>query len=241
MHAHRTSTLDRAARVFFALGGLFLTCLVVSDIIGGAKLAHIGEIAGRPIIISVGMLAFPITFVLTDLVNEFYGGAATRFLSYVGLGMLLLTLGVLLLATALPPAAHTPFPDEMFGRIFGSSLRGILASATAYFVGQLIDIFLFGVLRRLARGRYIWLRATGSTVVSQLVDTLVVQFIIWGGRLPQQEIWDLAANSYVLKFLLALAATPAIYLGHGVLGRLLHMEPTPEALEEAAPAGSSAG
>jgi uncharacterized integral membrane protein (TIGR00697 family) len=129
----------------------------------------------------------------------------------------------------------------MFGRIFGSSLRGILASATAYFVGQLIDIFLFGVLRRLARGRYIWLRATGSTVVSQLVDTLVVQFIIWGGRLPQQEIWDLAANSYVLKFLLALAATPAIYLGHGVLGRLLHMEPTPEALEEAAPAGSSAG
>jgi uncharacterized integral membrane protein (TIGR00697 family) len=241
MHAHRPSTLDRTARVFFVLGGLFITCLVVSDIIGGAKLARIGELAGRPIIISVGMLAFPITFVLTDLVNEFYGGAATRFLSYVGLGMLLLTLGVLLLASALPPAPHTPFPDETFGRIFGSSLRGILASATAYLVGQLIDIFLFGVLRRLCRGRYIWLRATGSTIFSQLVDTLVVQFIIWGGRLPQQEIWDLAANSYVLKFLLALAATPAIYLGHGVLGRLLHVAPTPEALEEAAPVRSAVG
>jgi len=214
-------------RVFFVMGGVFVTCLVVSDIIGGAKLVELGMAFGRHLTVSVGMLAFPLTFVLTDLLNEFYGAKAARFVTYVGLAMLLLTFVILAAATALPAAPHTPYPAEWFQRLFGSSLRLILASMTAYLIGQLFDIFLFVVFKRWARGRYIWLRATGSTVFSQLMDTVVVQFINFGGVLAVSEIWALALNSYVLKFLLAVAMTPVIYLGHAILGRTfqLHTEP----------------
>ena len=214
-------------RVFFALGSVFVTCLVVSDIIGGAKLVELGTVSGRPLTVSVGMIAFPVTFVLTDLLNEFYGAKAVRFMTYVGLAMLALTFAILTAATSLPAASYTPFPAHWFQTIFGSSLRLIVASLTAYLIGQLLDIFLFVVLKRWARGRYIWLRATGSTVVSQLVDTVVVQFINFGGVLAVSDIWALAQNSYLLKLILAIAMTPAIYLGHAILERtfLLHGEP----------------
>lgn len=222
-------SLGRSDRLLFVLGAIFVTCLVVSDIIGGAKLVELGRVGDWPVVISVGMLAFPLTFVLTDLLNEFYGPRVARFVTYVGLGMLLVTFTILVVAGALPQAAHSPYPAEWFARIFGSSLRLIVASLTAYVVGQLLDIFVFATLKRWAGGRYIWLRATGSTVISQAVDTLVVQFINFGGVLPVEEIGSLAANSYVIKFVVALAMTPLIYLGHGLIGRVFGMRPLPVA------------
>ena len=221
--------LTRAQRLFFILGAIFVTSLVVSDIIGGAKLIAVGTVAGRPIVVSVGMLAFPLTFVLTDIINEFWGPRATRFVTFVGLAMLGLIFVTLLAASNLPAAANNPYPAEWFNRIFGSSLRLIVASMTAYLCGQLLDIFTFSVLKRMARGRYIWLRATGSTVISQLVDTIIVQFIDFGGILPTRDIWAVALNSYVLKFVLAVGMTPVIYLGHSVVERLFHMHALPAA------------
>ena len=209
--------------MFFALGSVFVTCLVVSDIIGGAKLAELGIVYGRPITVSVGMIAFPLTFVLTDVLNEFYGAKAVRFMTYVGLAMLLLTYAILIAATSLRAASYSPYPASWFQGIFGSSLRLILASLTAYLVGQLLDIALFVLFKRWSRGRYIWLRATGSTVVSQLVDTVLVQFINFAGVLAVSDIWKLAQNSYVLKLILAIALTPLIYLGHAILGRTFHL------------------
>ncbi|HJZ87343.1 MAG TPA: queuosine precursor transporter [Polyangia bacterium] len=220
-------SLTRAHKLFFVLGSVFVTSLVVSDIIGGAKLVDVGTIGGRPITVSVGMLAFPLTFVLTDIINEFWGARATRFITYVGLGMLALIFVTLLSANALPAARNNPYPAEWFNKIFGSSMRLIVASLTAYLVGQLLDIFTFTVLKRLARGRHIWLRATGSTVVSQLCDTVVVQFINFSGVLPAGDIWALAANSYVLKFVLAVGMTPVIYLGHGVIERAFDLHSLP--------------
>jgi uncharacterized integral membrane protein (TIGR00697 family) len=211
-------------RIFFALGSVFVTCLVVSDIIGGAKLAHLGTVYGRPVTVSVGMIAFPLTFVLTDVLNEFYGAKAVRFMTYVGLGMLLLTYAILSASTSLRAASYTPYPAQWFQTIFGSSLRLILASLTAYLIGQLLDIALFVLFKRWAHGRYIWLRATGSTVVSQLVDTVVVQFINFAGVLAVSDIWALAQNSYVLKLILAIAMTPLIYLGHAILERTFHLD-----------------
>src|SRR5262249_13723641 len=148
-------------------------------------------------------------------------------------GLLFFTL---LLASKLPAAANNPYPAEWFSRIFGSSLRLIAASMTAYLCGQLLDIFTFTLLKRMAQGRYIWLRATGSTVISQLVDTIIVQFIDFGGILPTREIWALALNSYVLKFVLAIGMTPLIYIGHGLVERLFHMHALPAGeLARAAP------
>ncbi|MFL5437112.1 MAG: VUT family protein, partial [Myxococcales bacterium] len=97
-------------RIFFALGSVFVTCLVVSDIIGGAKLVELGTVYGRHVTVSVGMIAFPLTFVLTDVLNEFYGAKAVRFMTYVGLLMLLLTYGILSASTSLRAASYTPYP-----------------------------------------------------------------------------------------------------------------------------------
>lgn len=214
-------------KLFFVLGAIFITCLVISDIIGGAKLVDLARIGSYPVTVSVGMLAFPLTFVLTDIMNEFYGAPATRFVTYVGLAMLLVIFVILLIASSLPAAHNNPYPAEWFGKIFGSSMRLIVASLTAYLVGQLLDIFTFTVLKRAARGRHIWLRATGSTVISQLVDTVVVQFINFSGILSVADIWALAVNSYVLKFGLAVAMTPVIYLGHEILERGFHLHALP--------------
>jgi hypothetical protein len=145
-------------------------------------------------------------------------------MTYVGLAMLLLTYAILSASTSLRAASYTPYPAQWFQTIFGSSLRLIVASLTAYLIGQLLDIALFVLFKRWARGRYIWLRATGSTVVSQLVDTVVVQFINFAGVLAVSDIWALAQNSYVLKLILAIAMTPLIYLGHAILERTFHLD-----------------
>src|SRR5262249_45068018 len=123
-------SLTRAQRLLFVLGAIFITSLVVSDIIGGAKLITLGKLGGRPLIVSVGMLAFPLTFVLTDIINEFWGPRATRFVTFVGLGMLGFLFITLLAASKLPAASNNPYPAEWFDRIFGSSLRLIVASMT---------------------------------------------------------------------------------------------------------------
>lgn len=223
--------LSRAQKLYFVLGALFIACLVVGDIIGGAKIVELGHVGDWPVRFAVGMIAFPLTFVITDLLNDFYGPRATRFLSYVGLGMLAVTFGILLAASALPAAEKTTFPVEWFDGIFGGSLRLIVASMTAYFVGQLLDIYFFGVLKRLARGRYLWLRATGSTLLSQLVDSVIVSFVLFWGTMSVREIWVIVANSYVLKFVIAIAMTPVIYLGHGLMHRYFALQPLPVAPE----------
>jgi hypothetical protein len=220
-----SAPLTRPQKVFFVLGATFVTCLVVADIIGGAKLVEVGSLGDWPIRFSVGMLAFPVTFVLTDLLNDYFGPRATRFLTLVGLAMLCVVFPVLLAASALPAAPNTMFPEEWFNQIFGSSLRVIIASLTAYIVGQFLDIWVFGVFKRLSKGRFLWLRATGSTIVSQAVDTIIVAFVLFGGSLPAADIWNIIANSYVIKFVIAVAMTPVLYLAHAVLHRVLHLKP----------------
>lgn len=239
----------RSQKLFFVLGSVFVTALVVADIIGGAKIAEIGQIGDWPIRFSVGMLAFPVTFVLTDLLNDFYGARATRFLTFVGLGMLILAFVVLMAASSLRAVEKDIYPAGWFDGIFGSSLRAIFASLVAYLVGQLLDIWLFGVLKRLSRGRMLWLRATGSTLLSQWVDTIIVALVLFGGnpfdsspagapRMPYGEIWMIIVNSYIIKFVIAVAMTPVIYAGHGIMHRYFDLHPVPlgsEAGSEARP------
>lgn len=221
--------LDRRVKLFVILAAVFVTALVVGDIIS-VKLVevHLGPVLA---VMSVGMLPFPITFLLTDILNEFYGKRAARYVTLVGFAMALFAIGIIYAAIALPwapltrGAGWTGATQPTFDTIFGGSQRILFASVTAYLVGQLIDIFLFNRLKRLTRNRHIWLRATGSTVVSQLVDTVVVQQLAWTGLLSQAAIWDIVFNSYFFKVLIALSLTPVIYAGHALLERRLGMHP----------------
>src|SRR5688572_28142783 len=145
-------TLDARLKLFVFLAGLFVTSLIVGDLIGG-KLYQ-AEIGGLALTISVGMIPFPIVFLLTDLINEFYGKRAARFVTFVGFSMAVFTIVILATADAVPFAGFTEAADwtgvnaSSFERIFASSQRILLASTLAYLSAQLVDITIFHFLKR---------------------------------------------------------------------------------------------
>jgi uncharacterized integral membrane protein (TIGR00697 family) len=122
------------------------------------------------------MLTFPITFLLGDLINEYYGPKATKQTVYIGLVMSVMVFTVMNIAQALP-YLNKPFnvTPAAFNMIFGSAKLMYVASIAAYLVGQLLDIWLFGVIKKITKGEYLWVRATGSTLISQLMDDLIFE------------------------------------------------------------------
>jgi len=183
-----------------------------------------------------GMLTFPITFLLGDVINEYYGAKATRHTVYIGLAMSVLVFGVMNLAQALPyldkPFNVTP---QAFNMIFGSAKLMYVASICAYLVGQLLDIWLFGFIKRITKGNYLWLRATGSTVISQLLDSFVVSYIAFsfGKSVTNQvpatiaEVMNIAITGYGLKFVISAFITPILYIIRNVLHNKFGFEPLP--------------
>lgn len=213
--------MTRKERLFLWLGGLFVAALLVADLIGGKFF----RVAGHDL--SAGMLAFPLTFVLTDVVNEFYGAHGARRITFLGLGTALFAFAIIQLAMALPPSPESPLSHDVFRSVFGWSTRLYVASLTAYVIGQLLDIAVFGALRKVTRHRFIWLRATGSTVVSQLVDSMVVTFVLLSGTKSTAFILGVVRDSYLVKLVVAIGLTPVIYAAHAVLAKLLHGDETP--------------
>ena len=177
------------------------------------------------------MIPFPVTFLLTDLLNEFYGSQAARFVTWVGLAIALLAIAMFSIAVRIPwaPFAYEPGWNGThpfaYENVFGGSRRILLASTAAYVIGQLLDISVFSYLKRVSKNRYLWLRATGSTLVSQFVDTVIVQALAWSGILSFEKIVSIVTTSYLLKVLIALALTPLVYLGHSLLEARFHLEP----------------
>ncbi len=218
---------DRKQYLYLWLCGLFVAALITSDLIG-AKVFRLGHFD-----LSVGMLAFPLTFVLTDVVNEFYGAEGARRITFVGLGTAVFAFIVINVALALPTSPESLLTGDQFRGMFGWSGRLYAASLTAYVVGQFIDIAIFGALRRITRHRLLWLRATGSTVVSQAVDTMVVNFVLFAGKKGTTFIFGIVVNSYLTKVVIALALTPVIYALHALLLRFFQISETPEIPEGA--------
>ena len=206
--------MDRKQRVFIILTAIFVAALITGDFIGGKFFVLFGRN------FSAGIIPFPLTFVLTDVVNEFYGTHGARRLTYAGLGAAVFVWITINIALALPTSPDSPIPDGVFRGAFGTSSRLYVASLTAFIVGQLLDISVFQLLRRATGHRLLWLRATGSTVLSQMVDSLAVSFVFLVGAKPLGFIVGNAANNYVGKLAMAILLTPLIYLGHAVFRRV---------------------
>jgi len=205
--------VDRKQRTFIFLTALFVAALMTGDFIGGKFFV----VAGYQF--SSGIIPFPLTFVLTDVVNEFYGKHGARRLTYAGLVAAVFVWAVINVALALPTSPDSPIPDAVFRGAFGTSSRLYVASLTAYTIGQLLDITIFGFLRRVTGHRLIWLRATGSTVLSQMIDSFTVSFVFLVGAKPMGFILGNAVNNYLGKLAMAVLLTPLIYLGHAVFTR----------------------
>lgn len=213
--------------VFAVLGAFFLTNALVAELAGG-KVIFVGPatwtLFGDRLAATVGVMLWPVVFITTDLVNEYFGRAGVRRLSFLTAGMIAYVF-VLLQVLRLPPSAGFPntVPDAAFDAVFGQSQWIIVGSLLAFLVGQFVDVAVFHRLRRISGPRALWLRSTGSTVVSQLIDTLVV---LWVG-LGWPNGWDLATfarvavPNYLIKLVLAVAMTPVIYLVHWAVERYL--------------------
>jgi uncharacterized integral membrane protein (TIGR00697 family) len=234
-------------QVYLWLTVLFVSSLLVADVLG-VKLFRIplgfsfslpwqdGEIDA--IQHTCGMLTFPVTFLLTDLLNEYYGKAAARRVVWIGFaagGFAFLCINI---ALAMP---HWDVPfnvsKQAFADVFSSARVMYVASLAAYLVGSMADIWMFGWLKRLTGGRMVWLRATGSTVASQMIDSLVVTWLAFsvgrtlveggGEPMPMGEVLKAAATGYLLKFVIALCLTPVIYAGRRVLESRFGLVPLP--------------
>lgn len=206
--------MDRKQRTFVFLTALFVAALITGDFVGGKFFV----VAGHTF--SAGIVPFPLTFVLTDIVNEFYGTHGARRLTYAGLGAAVFVWAVITLALALPTSPESPIPDAVFRGAFGTSARLYVASLTAYMIGQLLDITIFHAVRRLTGHRFIWLRATGSTVLSQMIDSVTVSFVFLVGAKPTEFILNNAAHNYLGKLGMAIVLTPLIYAGHAIFKRM---------------------
>jgi len=250
LHPIEASTLHaRRERVFLVLAGTFLGSMTMLNILGVARFIDLSFTAFGleiPMMVAVGVLPYPITFLCTDFISEIYGRDRANFVVWVGLGLNAWVVLILWLAGALPPApvldAATGLPatDDYafaFYRIRQLTLGAVAASMCAYLAAQFCDVYLFHFWKRFTNGRHLWLRNNGSTMVSQLVDTVAVISIthVWARGIPiraDEPVWPqlavFIASGYVFKFIVALLDTVPFYLGVAWLSRYLEIDPHEE-------------
>jgi uncharacterized integral membrane protein (TIGR00697 family) len=214
---------NRKDIVFLVLAGFFITNAIVAELIGGKLVQFFGLFTQ-----SIGIILWPVIFLLTDLINEYYGKDGVRKLTYITVGLISFTFIVLSVALSIPATSFSPVSDSVFNTIFGQSQWIIVGSIIAFLLSQLVDVYVFWMFKKATGDKHIWLRATGSTMVSQLIDTFVVQFIafVLPGKWPFSEFLVNASWGYAFKLLVALALIPMIYLGHYVIGKYLKKHTT---------------
>lgn len=209
---------NRKDLVFIILAGFFVTNAIVAELIGGKLVQFFGTFTQ-----SIGIILWPVVFVLTDLINEYYGRSGVRKLTFITIGLIIYTYFLITIAINLKAVDFSPVNDSVFLTVFGQSQWIIIGSIVAFLSSQLVDVYIFWKLRNVTGKRMIWLRATGSTLVSQLIDTFVVQFIAFviPGKWAFGEFFVNASWGYFFKLLVALALIPLIYLGHFAIERFL--------------------
>ena len=241
---------NRRDTLFLVLGGFFLTNALLGELIGG-KLFFLGSPSLHldfglftigPFTMSVGVIPWPVVFLTTDLVNEYYGKRGVRQLTFLGVGMISYAFLALFAALRIPATDFSPVSGAAFNQVFGQSLWIIVGSLTAFALSQLTDVLIFHRLRRVTGPGRLWLRATGSTVFSQLVDTIVILGIAFylPGKLTGQQFLNIAVTQYLYKFTVAVILTPLIYVGHTAAERFLGPTLAHEMAEEAARQSGSA-
>lgn len=210
-------TISRRDVVFLTLAGFFVANAVVGELIGG-KLIQIG-----PFTMSVGVIPWPVVFISTDLINEYFGKGGVRRLTLLTAALIVYVFIVLYAAMQTTAAPFSPVTDGEFQAVFGQSMWIIVGSICAFLASQLVDVMLFWFFKKRTGDRLLWLRATGSTAISQLVDSFVIIGIAFWlpGKLDMLQYLNLSVSNYSYKLLIAIAITPLIYLAHRAIDHYL--------------------
>lgn len=209
--------MEYKERLFLILAAIFITSLVMANIIGITKIFSFFGIG-----IPVGIIPYPVTFLATDLISELYGKKRASYLVWVGFAMNIFLLIITTIGHYMPPdpgwrdaIAVQPQPglENTYEYVYGYMVRGTVASMIAYLTAQLVDVHVFHFWKNLTRGRHLWLRNNGSTLFSQLIDTVAVMSITFYGKMPLEQILELILYGYLFKAFVALMDTPLFYLG----------------------------
>lgn len=228
--------------LFLILAGIFITNALLAEIIGVKIFSAEATVGLQPAQLSIlgftmdfnltaGALIWPVVFITTDLINEYFGKSGVKKISYLTAILIAYAFLIIFMAIALEPAAFWTVlknedgssinMDMAFNRILGQGQRIIIGSLTAFLIGQLVDVFVFQKLRGITGGGKLWLRATGSTLVSQLVDSFVVLFIAFYGIFDTRQIVAIGITNYIYKFAVAILLTPVIYIAHNLIDNYL--------------------
>ena len=251
---------DPSTKLFVVLGGCFVANALVAELIG-VKIFALEDTLGLPpfdwelfgqsgsLSFTAGVLLWPVVFIMTDIINEYFGKRGVRFLSWMAVGLICYAFLFAYLAIGLAPApwwvgiqADRGVPDMQaaFAVIFGQGMWIIVGSVTAFLIGQFIDVTIFHRVRRLTGERMVWARATGSTLVSQLVDSFVVlyiAFVLGPQHWPLELFLAVGTVNYLYKFKVAIILTPLIYLGRRLIDGYLGPELSRQLKERAAQGG----
>ena len=207
-----------AQKLYLYLAALFITSLVVSNLIFQKFFFWYPldwKIMGNSLFeLSVGILPYPITFLVTDLISEIFGRQAANRVVIAGIFASFFSMGILLVAGVVPALPNSPIDDATFTKVFALSPIAVLASMMAYLFAQFIDIRIYHFWKNLTKGKHLWLRNNFSTFASQFIDTFtVVGLLCIFGVLPWNTFLGLLISGVVFKILVALIDTPLLYLG----------------------------
>lgn len=242
--------------VFILLSGIFITNALLAEMIGVKIFSAEATLGLQPVHLNIlgfvmdfnltaGVVIWPIVFITTDLINEYFGKPGVKRISYITAALICYAFVVMFFTIKLPPAgwwleannkdADGNFfnIDFAFGKLFGQGQRIIIGSLSAFLIGQLIDVFVFQKLRHITGSKMLWLRATGSTLISQFVDSFVVLYIAFSGIFSNQQIIAIGITNYIYKFTVAILLTPLVYAGHNVIDKYLGKENALKLSEEA--------
>ena len=238
---------ERRERVFLVLAGIFICAMTMLNILGITRFIQLG-----PMQLAVGVLPYPITFLVTDLICELYGKARANFMVTLGLCLNFFILGFIFLGNlapsvgpdSLPPwqviqlAAPMSLPDgsiveqqvELYTLIYATTSGAVFASMMAYIAAQYCDVQLFHFWKRVTKGKHLWIRNNFSTMISQLVDSFMVILVTFGaayfaGNITAAALVTLMFSNYLFKFVVAIIDTGPFYLGVYKLRAYLHLQP----------------
>ena len=231
LDAFREAAPSRAERLYLLLAGVFLGALVMTNAIAGKFFVLFGQE------LSAGIIAYPVTFLCTDLISELYGRKRATLVVKVGFVVSVFVTAVVWIANLAPIYDRSPVTDEAFNMVFGLLPGIVFGSMIAYLIAQFFDVQIFEYWRKLTEGRHLWLRNNGSTILSQMVDTVLVvtiALVIWPNvdanpattPLDVETWWGIVIGQYLFKMGIALFDTPFFYLGTAVFQRWIAAEPT---------------
>jgi len=234
---------NRNQQLYLVLSAIFLTNAIVAEFAGvkifslekllGLMPAQLPFFGGQKLDfnLSVGVVMWPLVFIISDLVNEYFGREGVRKISFITAGMIAWSFMIVLAGTGLPPAdfwlglnntdpSGNSFDiNYAYTSIFRAGMGIIVGSLAAFLVSQLIDAYAFHYLKKLTGSKKLWFRATGSTVISQLIDSFVILFIAFFllGNWSMQQVLQVGLVQYTYKVSLAILLTPLIYLAHWII------------------------